>query len=166
MKIKRKSSPGKISFKKKSGSDFSLPDFSLNIIIILLSLIIIYISYSIVNKLVNRQSEDTLMSKIQKPSEIIQLEVLNGCGAGGVGDRFTNFLRTNKFDVVNVSNYISFDVDKTLVIDRTGNLENAKKVASALGISKDNVVQQINRDYFLDVSLIIGKDYNQLKPYK
>lgn len=150
---------------KKTGFDFSLPDISLNIIIVLLGIIILYMSYSIVSKLINRQSED-LISAIQKPSDIIQLEVLNGCGVGGTGDKITDYLRNNKFDVVNVSNYISFDVDKTIVIDRTGNIANAKKVAAALGINEANVIQQVNHDYFLDVSLIIGKDYNQLKPYK
>lgn len=150
---------------KKNSVGFSLPDISLNVIIILLGIIILYMSYSIVNKIINRNSED-LISAMQKPSDIIQLEVLNGCGVSGTGDKFTEYLRNNKFDVVNVSNYISFDVDKTIVIDRTGNIENARKVASTLGINPANVVQQINHDYFLDVSLIIGKDYNQLKPYK
>lgn len=164
MKLKNSKAPGKSSG-RKSGDEFSISNISLNVIIVLLGIIIIYMSYSIVNKLINRQSED-LISAIQKPADIIQLEVLNGCGAGGIGDKFTDYLRTNKFDVVNVSNYISFDVDKTIVIDRTGNIENAKKVAATLGIDEKSVIQQINHDYFLDVSLIIGKDYNQLKPYK
>ncbi|MEJ2617528.1 MAG: hypothetical protein P8Z35_21420, partial [Ignavibacteriaceae bacterium] len=61
-------------------------------------------------------------------------------------------------------NYISFDVDKSMVIDRTGNKANAIKVADALGIDHKNIIQQINNDYILDVSLIIGKDFKQLKP--
>jgi hypothetical protein len=39
-------------------------------------------------------------------------------------------------------------------------------VAYALGISEKNVIQQISPDYYLDVSVVIGKDYNDLKPYK
>ena len=53
-----------------------------------------------------------------------------------------------------------------MVIDRTGNMQSAYKVAAALGIDKKNVIQQVNDNYFLDVSLVIGKDYNKLKPYK
>jgi len=99
-------------------------------------------------------------------AQIVQLEVLNGCGVPGIGDNFTSYLRSKNFDVVNLGNYISSDVIKTLVIDRRGNLENAKKVAEALGIKKENVIQQINNDYFLDVTLVLGKDFNQLKPYR
>ena len=51
-------------------------------------------------------------------------------------------------------------------MDRTGKKINAFKVAEALGIDPKNVIQQINNDYFLDVSLIIGRDFNHLKPFK
>lgn len=91
--------------------------------------------------------------------------MLNGCGASGAADKFTDYLRKNNFDVVQSGNYISFDVDKTMVIDRIGNRANAEKVAASLGIDKKNIVQQINNDYFLDISLVIGKDFNQLKPF-
>ena len=33
-------------------------------------------------------------------------------------------------------------------------------------INKKNVIQQLNDDYFLDVTIIIGKDYYKLKPLK
>jgi hypothetical protein len=53
-----------------------------------------------------------------------------------------------------------------MVIDRTGNKANAKKVADALGVKDVKIIEQINNDYFLDVTLVIGRDFNQLKPYK
>ncbi len=65
-----------------------------------------------------------------------------------------------------MGNYISFDVENTIVIDRTGNIQNAYDVAEALGVDKQDVIQQINKDYFLDVSVIVGKDYNKLIPNK
>ncbi|MDP4197500.1 MAG: LytR C-terminal domain-containing protein [Bacteroidota bacterium] len=140
----------------------------LNVLIFVLGALILYMAYAIVVKLVHRGGPniEQMQQAQSAPATIIQVEVLNGCGVGGVGDRFTDFLRNNKVDVVNVSNYSSFDIDRTLVIDRTGNMANAKKIASLLGIKDENVVQQINNDYFLDVSLVIGKDYNQLKPLK
>lgn len=99
----------------------------------------------------------------KKPAaDIVQLEVLNGCGVLGVADKFTEYLRKKNFDVVQVGNYISFDIDKTLIIDRTGNVANAEKVAGFLGIDESRIIQQINNDYFLDVTLVIGKDYGQL----
>ena len=71
-----------------------------------------------------------------------------------------------KFDVVQSSNYSSFDVVESLVIDRVGNKATANKVAHALGIDSKNVVTQINPDYYLHVSVVIGRDYQDLKPYK
>lgn len=53
---------------------------------------------------------------------------------------------------------------ETIVIDRIGNSENVKYIAAIIGISEKNIIQQINPDYFVAVSVIIGNDYNQLKP--
>jgi len=97
-----------------------------------------------------------------EPAGIIQLDVLNGCGARGAGAAVTAGLRAAGFDVVEMKNYRSFDVAKTLVVDRVGNLERARRVASALGVDPSNVIQQINPDYFVDVSVIVGGDYDVL----
>lgn len=94
---------------------------------------------------------------------IIQLDVLNGCGVKGMGAKFTNYLRTHGFDVVEMKNYKTFSVSNTLVIDRVGNLSAARHVASALGVAESHVIQQINPDYFVDVSVIIGADYSSLR---
>lgn len=136
----------------------------LNVIIFILGALILYMSYAIIDKLVSRNPKNEAEVNKTEPAKIIQVEVLNGCGVKGLGDRFTDFLRDNKVDVVNVSNHPSQDFEKTLVIDRTGNIYNARKIAKLLGVKEENIVQQINNDYFLDVTLVIGRDYNQLKP--
>ena len=138
----------------------------LNVIIILLAGLILFMAYSLITKIEGLSPDDEDTNEANKPSKIIQLEVLNGCGISGVAEKFTNHLRQNNFDVVQVGNYSSFDIDNTLVVDRAGKKVNALKVAEALGIDPKNVIQQINNDYFLDVSLIIGRDFNHLKPFK
>ncbi len=100
------------------------------------------------------------------PSRVIQLDVLNGCGARGAGAKFTKFLRGSGFDVVEMKNYGSSRVARTIVIDRVGNLEAARRVAAALGVAESNVVQQLNPDYFVDVSVVIGEDHVSLNPGK
>ena len=72
--------------------------------------------------------------------------------------------RNQNFDVVQVGNYISNNIDETMIIDRIGNRANAEKLADVLGVHKKNIIQQLNKDYFLDATLIIGKDYNKLEP--
>ena len=163
MKEKKYSNPSPPSGGKKSNQKSSTSSLFLNIIILLLGFVILVMAYSLFSKLFG--SRDDFSSGKKKLSTTIQVEVLNGCGVSGVADKITDFLRKNNFDVVQTGNYTSFNMDKSLVIDRTGNRANAEKVAAALGINKKNIVQQINNDYLLDCSIVIGRDYFQLKPY-
>lgn len=141
-------------------------NLALNLIIFLLAAIIIYLAYSISINLSGGEAKDIPKQNTQVAAEVIQVEILNGCGVNGIADRFTDFLRANGFDVVNRGNYKSFDLDNTIVIDRRGNLANAKKTAKALGAKPSSVIQQLNEDYFLDVTIIVGKDYFNLTPLK
>jgi len=139
----------------------------LNIVIVVLGVIVFFLLYSfITNSIVNKPVEWTTDSPEpgDVSGEIIQLDVLNGCGVSGIAQDFTDYLRKRNFDVVQSSNYKTFDVEQSLVIDRTGDLTAARKVAYALGIDEKNIVQQINPDYYLNVSVVIGRDYDKLKP--
>ena len=139
----------------------------LNIVIALLAIVVFYLLYSFVtNTFVSKPVEWTTETPEAGTAgtEIIQLDVLNGCGVSGVAQKFTDFLRKRNFDVVQSSNYKTFDVPESLVIDRVGNLEAARRVAYALGIDEKNIIQQINPDEYLNVSVVIGRDYGQLKP--
>lgn len=95
-------------------------------------------------------------------SQVIQLEVLNGCGITGIATRFTDKLREYGFDVVETGNYDHFDVSNTFVISRSGQMENAYRVADALGISRKQVLREQAPEFYLDVTLIIGSDYESL----
>ena len=139
--------------------DSTIIKLFLNISILILSLAVIFLGYSLLSKIKAIYSQaETSDSLLQ--SEVIQVEVLNGCGVSGIADKFMDILREKKFDVVNLGNYRSFDIDKTIVIDRSGKIKNAEYLAKVIGIDNWNVIQQKNKNYFLDVSLIIGKDYN------
>ena len=131
----------------------------LNAVIVVMLSAIGYFSYAFIS----RYTDPPVIEKQQsKPPRVIQLDVLNGCGVKGVGAKFTNYLRTNGFDVVEMKNYKTFNISQTLVVDRIGDLGLARRVAATLGVTDKNVVQQINPDYFVDVSVIIGKDYSSL----
>ena len=65
-----------------------------------------------------------------------------------------------------MGNFSSSDVKTSMVIDRAGNMRNAKRVAASVGISEKFVIQQMNKNYFLDATLVIGKDYAELLPMK
>jgi hypothetical protein len=97
---------------------------------------------------------------------VIQVEVRNGAGVDHLADRATQYLRDQGFDVVDVGNYSSFDQEHSVVIDRIGNPKAARNVAEALGIPPRRVRQEINPQYYLDASVVIGHDYEQLHPFQ
>jgi hypothetical protein len=41
-------------------------------------------------------------------------------------------------------------------------MASAEYLADVIGLDKKRVIQQKNKNYFLDVTLIIGKDYKKL----
>ncbi len=96
---------------------------------------------------------------------VVQIDVLNGCGVSGTGQKMTSFLRAAGYDVVDMGNYKTFDVKQSLVIDRSGNAEIAKKIASDLGIDPAHVVQQISPEYFVTASVVLGKDFKNLRAW-
>jgi len=98
--------------------------------------------------------------------EVVQLNVLNGCGVGGVGQRMTSYLRSAGYDVVEMGNYKTFDVKQSLIIDRSGNSEVSKKIAADLGIDPKNVIQQLSSEYFVTASVVIGRDFKNLRAWK
>lgn len=97
--------------------------------------------------------------------EIFQVDVRNGVGVSGLAKDMRHYLISKGFDVVEVGNHTSFDEPETIVIDRIGNLEIAKQIATSLGLPENRVRQDIRQDYFLDASVIIGKDYGQFQPF-
>ena len=96
-------------------------------------------------------------------SNVIQVEVLNGCGVSGIATTFTNTLRNSGFDVVASGNYDSFEVKESIVIHRGGDKKHARQVAEVLGIAPENVIHETSPYYYLDATVIIGADYETLQ---
>ncbi len=137
----------------------------LNISILILLVLLGYFVYSGAGKLFG--SKDTKETNhAPGVQRLIQVKIYNGCGIKGLGEKVTEYLRKQNFDIIDAENYSSFDIEETLVIDNRGNPENAVRTAEALGVNpKKNVSQNVNEDFLLDVIVIIGKDYKNLKPF-
>ena len=133
----------------------------LNSIIAILSLAIVFLAYSLIAHILPAKTITKPTSGIDSV-HTLQMEVLNGCGKAGAGDTFVDFLRKNNMDVVQTGNYISFDVPNTLIINRSGKDERAKYIAQLLGVDQAYIIKQYNKNYYVDVSVIIGKDYKTL----
>jgi hypothetical protein len=102
----------------------------------------------------------------QLVGEILQVEVRNGCGVAGLAGQMTRFLRTRGFDVVEIGDYESFDVEETVVIDRAGDPEAARKIALAIGLPPDRVREGVDLEAYLDASVLIGCDYASFRAFK
>ena len=135
----------------------------LNLAIVVLFLVVGYLAYSLVLRLTVAPSLDPVREG-DPHGRPIQVDVINGSGTAKVGSRFTQYLRNRGYDVVEVRNYHRFDIRHSMIVARTLNLRNAEKVATALGIPESQIIQQLNPDYFVDVSVVIGHDYQSLKP--
>jgi len=103
---------------------------------------------------------------VQETPEILQIEVLNGCGVKDVAAQFTDYLRMQGFDVVRTDNFESFNVKETIVIDRRGSQKNGARIAKVLGMNEERVLQEVNDAYLIDATLIIGKDFQSLNGWQ
>ncbi|MFU8861888.1 MAG: LytR C-terminal domain-containing protein [Cyclonatronaceae bacterium] len=138
--------------------------FLLNTLIGFLSVLLLVLIFALLTRFIYpRISTDRTDQLSHLISEVIQIEVLNGCGVPGIATRFTNTLRNNGFDVVDSGNFESFDVRETIVIDRSGNLDHAIRIARALGISEENIIRETSPNFYLDATVVIGSDYEKLK---
>ncbi len=146
----------------KNSSDSNT--LALNAVIAFLSLLLFVLMISIFSRVVYPRIQNQRAEKTPELiGDIIQLEVLNGCGVSGLANQFTFSLRQNGFDVVETGNFDNFNMENTVVISRTFNKQNARRVAKALGISEQHILVEASEDFYLDATVVIGSDYKSLK---
>lgn len=140
------------------------PGFFLNAVIGFLSLLLLVLLGAFFTRMFFPRIQNTRTNaQAQLISKVIQVEVLNGCGVPGIASRYTHILRKNGFDVVESGNFDNFDVTHTFIIDHSGHIENARRVARALGVNPKRVIEERSKDYYLDATIVVGSDYNSLK---
>ena len=96
----------------------------------------------------------------------LEVEVLDGAGSMKAAQYVTNILRSQGYDVVEMKRNNDGMIERTYVVDRSGNLEAARKLATTLGIAQDKVFQKIDRNLYLDVTVMVGKDFSRLKIFQ
>lgn len=94
----------------------------------------------------------------------IQVEVLNAAGESGLARTVTNYLRDKGVDVVDIGTYREREFDNSIVIDRANNYRAAEAVAKVLGLPPERIVSKADSRLYLDVTVVIGKDYTMLTP--
>ena len=103
------------------------------------------------------------------PGSQLTVEILNGCGVPGVAAKVENYLRHQSCDVVATGNYQTYDVGKTFLIDRQhSGMVFANEVAQKLKLplNSHTVVPMMSPERQVQVTVVIGKDYKKLAPFK
>ncbi len=85
----------------------------------------------------------------------IKVEVLNATLTKGLARRATTYLRDRGFDVVEVGTYRK-QLDKSLVLDRSGHPDWAKLVAAAFSATVEEKPDSLK---FLDVTVLVGANW-------
>ncbi len=138
-------------------------NFALNAAIGFLSLLLFLLIFGLVTRVVYPRIQNQRAADQPKLiGNVIQLEVLNGCGVSGLANHFTSTLRKNGFDVVETGNFDNFDMQETVIISRTYDTDNARRVAKALGIKPKNILIEASDNFYLDATIVIGSDYKTL----
>ena len=138
------------------------------LIIIVLSCVVFVLIYILINRLFINPPVDSLLPHNQRRTaseQSIQLNILNGTNNKGIARQAMNYLRDRGFDVVEINNYESI-VKKSFILDLVNDSLSAHNVAFAVGIGDSMILKRIDSSLYLRVSLIIGQDYLQLKPFR
>jgi hypothetical protein len=88
--------------------------------------------------------------------ERVRVEVLNATAVRGLARRATQLLRDQGFDVLEVGT-AGRQMDSTLVLDRSGHPEWARRVADALGGAR--VESRPDSSRYLDVTVLLGRSW-------
>lgn len=100
---------------------------------------------------------------IYKPDfmpEEIKVQVLNGSGKSGAAKITRDKLVRYGYNVVEFANAPHQNYENTLVLNTSGNMKKAIKVAQVL--KNNQVYTKINKFILIDVTVIVGKDYQKI----
>ncbi|CAN5521416.1 hypothetical protein BH10BAC5_BH10BAC5_23040 [soil metagenome] len=150
----------------------TLLNYILNGFIILLLGLIAYLSYSLItntsrskNQIVKDITDTTKPTVTNQPNLMSQIDVQNATNEAGIALKMTEYLRSKGFDVVEMGNNKIKDLENTTVIDRKGDRKAAERLAKTIGIPDKKIIQQINTSLYLEATVVIGKDFRDIKPF-
>ncbi len=103
--------------------------------------------------------------KTQESMDIV-VRILNGCGVSGVAYKLREYLLTQGFDVSETTNADHFDYEKTIVYIHRNDYKMSRIISEKLNIANNPVLDDRLPDYPCDVTVLIGKDYQQLPPFQ
>ena len=109
-----------------------------------------------------KQTLETLASKesMDNDSSTVTVEILNGTKVRGLAGRTREIYQSFGFDVISVGNADNDEYLNTVILDRKGKPELAKKAAEVIRCKRIYTKLDPNIDDTIDVTIILGKDFD------
>jgi hypothetical protein len=155
-------------------------DWFVNFLMLGLSVLVLSFVWSFWNRHANNQmvaaelnvlpeppsmaSPETLIAAKKYPN--VTVEILNGCGVSGLAAEFKEIVQDKTFDVQHTENADNFKYTSTIILARSDNTEAAFTLATELGLEPTQVSIAKDDSRRVDVTLIVGHDYEGIPAYK
>ncbi|TGK04949.1 LytR family transcriptional regulator [Leptospira semungkisensis] len=108
-----------------------------------------------------RKFHKDVSSEIFADGEFARTEVLNGTEVAGLAKDVRSILADKRIKVLSVDNAWTKDIEKTIILDRSGNTAVSDKIASIL--EKTKVYHVLRKDLGLDATVLLGSDIEPKK---
>lgn len=157
-------------YRKSKRRQVDLQKWFLNLAIFSISVVIVGFIFSM-GKRISSPGEKLTLSQVNvippddRPMPYTVIEVLNGTNVNGLGQKFTNYLRQNGYDVISTGNADHSNYENTMLIARTADVTKLREVNGTILLDSDKLFQKTDSSLQVDLTLIIGKDYQGLPVY-
>ncbi|TGK00190.1 LytR family transcriptional regulator [Leptospira langatensis] len=108
-----------------------------------------------------RKFHKDVSSEIFADGEFARTEVLNGTEVPGLAKDVRSILADKRIKVLSVDNAWTKDIEKTIILDRSGNTAVSDKISSIL--EKTKVYHSLRKDLGLDATVLLGSDIEPKK---
>jgi len=134
----------------------------------ILGIVTLYLLYVLIDKVFLNPPVSAIVpiEKRRTVSDVyIQINIINATGMQGLAKKAMNYFRDRGFDVVEISTSDSLE-RTSYVIDHLSDTISARSVAFALGLTDSSVRHDYDTNLYLRASVVLGKNYHTLKPFK
>ena len=109
-----------------------------------------------------KQTLKTIASRdvLSEEDLTVTIEILNGTKVNGLAARTREIYQSFGYDVISIGNTKENDYLNTVVLDRKGKIDIAKKVASIIHCERIYTRPDPKIDESIDVTIILGKDFD------
>ena len=112
---------------------------------------------------IHRVSSQKELVATTMPNFDIRFEILNGIGHKGEALIAADLFEALNLNVLRFDNAGSFNYDKTVIVDWKGDIDTMVALAAALQIDPDNIIVYDRPEKSLDVTIVLGNDWFQIK---